>query len=274
MRRKRLEQIRVTIKADKPGVKRSSCEPSFHCGSTPRPRSSRPSPACRSLRSRRCMTSTTRSMNRWKSTRTRWTRSSCSVSGCPAEKRPHAGERKSERAGCTAAESPDRRVRTRIAKCPREDSQELSEGIRKAAASACLVRKQAYAVTPRQMLLKAMPFGRLAQLVRALLSHGRGHRFEFCIAHSVWLLAWSCRHQPQQNTPASRVSPIVAFRSAKVAHLLSAHRSRRRTHSDLKSIPGTLTPTLVSRLQPPSMLNQLSISSWTRMLRTDMDTSP
>ena len=30
--------------------------------------------------------------------------------------------------------------------------------------------------------------GRLAQLVRALLSHGRGHRFEFCIAHYVGLL--------------------------------------------------------------------------------------
>ncbi len=30
--------------------------------------------------------------------------------------------------------------------------------------------------------------GRLAQLVRALCSHRRGHRFEFCIAHSLLVL--------------------------------------------------------------------------------------
>ncbi len=32
--------------------------------------------------------------------------------------------------------------------------------------------------------------GRLAQLVRALLSHGRGHRFEFCIAHFTKIDVW------------------------------------------------------------------------------------
>ncbi len=37
---------------------------------------------------------------------------------------------------------------------------------------------------PRGPRLGFRPFGRLAQMVRALPSHGRGHRFESCIAHS------------------------------------------------------------------------------------------
>ena len=37
-------------------------------------------------------------------------------------------------------------------------------------------------------------FGRLAQLVRALLSHGRGHRFEFCYAHHLQMLKSSVKY--------------------------------------------------------------------------------
>ena len=36
---------------------------------------------------------------------------------------------------------------------------------------------------PRPPRLRFRRFGRLAQMVRALPSHGRGHRFESCIAH-------------------------------------------------------------------------------------------
>gem|GEM_PF-6500819 len=47
--------------------------------------------------------------------------------------------------------------------------------------------------------LRRQPLGRLAQLVRALLSHGRGHRFESRVAHSPPLQALALWRMDRQK---------------------------------------------------------------------------
>jgi hypothetical protein len=51
-----------------------------------------------------------------------------------------------------------------------------------------------------------MPFGRLAQLVRALPSHGRGQRFESSIAHHFLPIAILAEKNHGKHSPYDRVS--------------------------------------------------------------------
>ena len=53
--------------------------------------------------------------------------------------------------------------------------------VRETGVKSCNPLQNLHAMEMQKAVIHAI--GRLAQLVRALLSHGRGHRFEFCIAH-------------------------------------------------------------------------------------------
>ena len=85
--------------------------------------------------------------------------------------------------------------------------------------------------------------GRLAQLVRALCSHRRGHRFEFCIAHF-------CKLLPKRYLALPPIFRIVAHCSSygvrRTPKPQGVSASWHVQESPIQSIASTSPETLVS----------------------------